>query len=36
MLAGIKDDLTFDEPGAGEGHLKATLQSLDDEDSIDF
>jgi hypothetical protein len=33
MLVRIKDDLTFDEPAGSEGRLKATLQSLSDEDA---
>ncbi len=33
MLVGIKDDLTFDEPGGSEGRLKATLRGLNDEDA---
>ncbi|MGA2256751.1 MAG: hypothetical protein ABSG53_19045 [Thermoguttaceae bacterium] len=33
MLAGIKDDLTFDEPTGAEGRLKATLRHLSDEDA---
>jgi hypothetical protein len=32
-FAGIKDDLTFDEPVSREGRLKATLRNLNNEDA---